>query len=310
MFEPSFLANALRDPDTRSGRDIRRSEIKLRLGVVTEIYPPNHQKNVSKRYVEYSVDVFVMEDAGTVKPYPAVMSDMFASASDKMSYTPRITKTNPSEYYITKGSVVAVLCVNADTQRALIIGGFPNPNLPVISDDPNADQGHHLSFEFNGISVKINKDGELLLLRKGATDESGTTIDGYLDNSGAELTVLKDGSLTVRSGTNTEVSINLNPSNGEINLTCKGNVNVDCGTGNGVVVNQGSHPMVRGDELLTALSSFITTLSSAVSSIPPAPPGAPSGVIGGAPAGALIAKAGADFAAKASKILSLANKVD
>lgn len=278
MYEPSFLKKALREPDDRSGKDLRRSEFKFRLGVVTDIYPPNHKKNKSKRYTEYMVDVFVMEDAATTKPYPAVVSDTFASASDKFSFTPRITKTDPTKYGITEGSFVAVLCINADTQRALIIGGFPNPNLPVISQDP--DEGHHLFFEFNGLMIKINKDGELVLFRKGATNEDGTVKDGYVDNSGAEITLLKDGSVSIRAGTDSKTSIQLDPSRDEINLTCagnvnvscKGNVNVNCGTGNGIVVNSGTQSIIKGDmflqDLTRVLLPIVQTTVAALIAIP------------------------------------------
>lgn len=295
--EPHFFDKFLKDPDFSSGKDLRKSEFKLRVGVVTDIYPPNHSRNVSKKFTEYSVDVFVMENAGTVKTYPAVMSDMFASVSDIFTFTPRLTKKDPSSYYLTKGSTVVVLCVNADTQRALIIGGYPNQNLPVASQEPDA--GHHLFFEFNGLVVRINKDGEFLVQRKGATDENDDVISGYEDGAGAQVAFLKDGTVTIKAGTSKNISIQMNP-DGTINLNSEGNVNINTGSKGGVVINNGSQSMVLGDKLIAALQKFMAAVGSAVTGIP----------TGGPAAGSAINAAALDFTKDVPNILSTTNKVD
>ena len=294
---PSFIKNDISYETSRqSGKDVRYSEYKLRLGVIKAIYPPDHNLNLSKRFYEYAVDVFVMEGAPTIKTYPAVVSDLFASVGDTFSFTPRLAEKQPDRYAFSEGSRVAILCVNSDTQQALIIGGYPNPNLP--ANPPDADQGHHLSFEFNGIKVGINKDGELSLERKGATNSAGEVLDGYADGAGAKISITKDGNVSIQGGTSKNVSIQLNMNTGEVNLNSEGNVNVNA---QGLVVNSGSHPMVRGDEMSSAIQALVNTIASAIA------PGLPTSVEGGA-AKLTITGAVADFAT--AGFLSSNNKVD
>jgi hypothetical protein len=295
---PSFISkNITYDVSASSGKDFRYSEYKLRLGVIKAVYPPNHNLNVSKRFYEYAVDVYVMEGAPTIKTYPAVVSDLFASVGDTFSFTPRLAEEQPDRYAFSKGSRVAILCVNSDIQQALIIGGYPNPNLPV--NPPDADQGHHLNFEFNGIKVNINKDGELSLERKGATDSGGEVLSGYEDGAGAKITMSKDGNVEVKAGSGKNVSIQLNMNTGEVNLNSEGNVNVNA---KGLVVNDGSHPMVKGDSMVSAIADLLTTVATSIA------PGLATPAQGSTASGTITAAVNV-FKANAT-ILSSNNKVD
>ena len=303
---PSFFQKCLSYEPDPTGKELRMSEFKLRTGYVTEIFLPSDKKNVSKKYNEYLVDVLVMESGPTIKSYTAVVSDIFASLADSMQFTPRVTKTGfPGNVQFGKGSTVAILCVNSDIQQALIIGGWPNQNLPVISDQP--DKGHHLSFEFNGVQFDIDNDGNMKLVRKGATDEDGKVKEGYTEGSGATIKLSKDGSVFVQTGSDKKMSLNLNANSGEVNLISDGNVNINCNGQNlnvsgQVVVNDGTHPMVRGDNLVTAISTLVNTIATSLA-------GGLATPQQGAAATATITAALAKFTSDTS-ILSLGNKVD
>jgi hypothetical protein len=303
---PSFIAKDMSyGYSSQSGKDIRFEEIKFRLGVVVDVFPPSDKNNKSKKYYEYAVDVFVMESAPTVKRYPAIVSDSFSAYADHFQYTPRKTDKSPKSYSTSKGSRVAVLCVNSDTQQALIVGGWPNPNLPVISDQP--DKGHHLSFEFNGVQFDIDNDGNVRLVRKGATDEDGKVKEGYTEGSGTTIDLSKDGSIFLQTGSDSKMTFELNKNSGEVNLISEGNVNINCNGQNlnvagKVVVNDGTHPMVRGDNLIQAISTLVASISTSLASGLATP-------AQGAAASTAINAALVKFTSDTG-ILSLGNKVD
>lgn len=294
---PSYLRKSFGSTPDVSGHELRFRETTLRTGEVIAIYPPTDKNNVSKKYYEYKVSVFLSSALKPfdIKTYDCVMMDAFGSVADSLQYTPRLSTQNAQ---VDRGSFVLVLCNQGDTQQGVIIGAYPNPNLPTVQDQ--TDLGHHLSFEFNGVLVDIDKDGALSIQRFGATDEDGSVMSDYSSGGGNSITMDKDGNVLVQAGGDKDVSIELKAT-GEINLKSVGNVSVDCGTGSGLVVNSGSHPIIKGD-------TFLTDLMKMLGQIVPATAAAMNVAAPGS--GVPLVQSFAEFSGKISTYLSTANKVD
>ena len=297
----------MRPISSESGFLQNLSENNLRMGYVTNAYAPTDTQNASKRHYEYDVMCYVTNSNGKVTPkeyFKCVVMDTFGAAADSFYFTPRNIKANEVDTTpISKGSCVLILCVNSDMNQGVIIGGYPNLDTDPITD--KTDLGHHLRFVFNGIQVSINDDGSISMVRNGATDNSGAVKDQYKDNGGASVKMEADGSITVASGTSNAVSMKLDPVNGQINLTGKGDVTVKCDTGSGLVINDGTHPMVRGDEMMSAITALMNSVAQSLTAITPGP--ATTGGVAAVPA---IQAAIAQFQSKTTQILSSSNKVD
>lgn len=283
---PSYLRPSIGVPNTISNFTLNYSENSLRTGVVEEIFPPTHPQNRSKRYSEYNVGVIYNRGTGPAsytRYFNCIQMDTFGSFADHFNATLRKSTQSPKDVSLTKGARVLVLCVNDDTTQGVIIGNLPNSNVPVVQED----LGHHLSFEFNGVQVEINKDGELSLTRKGPTDEAGNVLSGFEDGAGATIKMAASGNIEMSSGQNV-VSVALDGENGSLNLTCT----------EGVVINSGSQSMVQGENLAASITTLMNTIATNVAAI--APNGAAiAGVINGAMA---------NF--RSSDFLSTKNKVD
>jgi hypothetical protein len=286
---PSFLANdVVSTTQAASGFSLNLNEYALRLGQVTQVIPPNSPDNRGGKHYEYEVLAFVSDGRGNMIAktyYNCVVSDIFGSAADSFTYTQRkSTATNPSNYYLSKGSNVAILCVNGSTFQPLIVGGYPNAGTQPATED----LGHHLSFEFNGVQFNIDKDGQVAIKRRGPTNDDGTVVSGQEENGGATVLMTSDGSLSIQSGNGNQVKVDLDATNGSLNLTCT----------EGVVINSGSYSMVQGEKIAASITTLMTTIAANL--VPIAPNGAAiAGVINGAMA---------NF--KSSDFLSTKNKVD
>lgn len=173
------------------------SDPVMRVGRVSKAYSPNEATNGNKRHFEYDVEV-EHSDFGsnfTTITYPrARVVSLFGGIADYLRFTPRIEAPKAPE--LTQGSLVLVLCINGDTQQAVIIGGIPHPKRE--KDDPS--KGHNLEFSFNGIFLTINQDGELEAKFRGATNPDNTLASSA--DPAAEGTLIqfkKDGNIEVES---------------------------------------------------------------------------------------------------------------
>jgi hypothetical protein len=283
------------------------SENNLRMGYVTNSYASTDAQNSSKSHYQYDVMCYVSNSNGKVTPkeyFKCVVMDTFGAAADSFYFTPRSIKADEiNTTPFSKGSCVLILCVNSDMNQGVIIGGYPNLDTKPVTD--STDLGHHLRFLFNGVQISINDDGSVSMVRNGATDDLGEVKSQYKDNGGATVKMETDGSVMVSSGTSNAVSIKLDPSSGQINLTSKGDVTVKCDTGKGLVINEGSHPMVRGDEMVNAIVSLMNGVANSLNAITPG-----AATTGGVAAIPGIQAAIAQFQAQSTQYLSNFNKVD
>jgi hypothetical protein len=175
------------------------SNIRLRVGEVQAVFGPKHALNVSKKRNEYQVHVTHRANRTIVtKLYEhCFLSDMFGSFADFIRFTLRAdpsARRNPVKPGV--GAKVLILCINGESQNAVILSGIPDAGREADPDPDPDEDGHHLQAVFNGVEFDINKDGELLITYGGATNADATLADGVdQDAVGTFITLRKDGSV-------------------------------------------------------------------------------------------------------------------
>jgi phage baseplate assembly protein gpV len=191
---PSYLCV---DNDWAGALDVLR-DATLRVGEVVEAISPtdsaNKDSNTKNKCWVYIVNVSYRDGTGarSVVPYRCVVADLFGGLGDHFRHTVRrADKVLPTEFGA--GSQVIILCVNADKNDALIVGGMRHRKD--VSADPSET---FLDFVFNGVHVAIDKDGALTVEVPGATKLDGSPDDNRdSNNQGSKVTFAKDGVITV-----------------------------------------------------------------------------------------------------------------
>jgi hypothetical protein len=209
------------------------NNIRLRIGEVQEIVYPSDKKSRSKKFIEYRVFVQHRENGtATTKMYEnCVLSNLFGGFADQLHYTLRTDKSAGQKNggkqpgMPGKGAKVLLLCVNGETHSPIIIGGLRE--VETDSDPKDGSTGHNLFFEFNGVNIVIDKDGQLVLTVKGATKADGKPADGVAtDRLPSTVKVEKDGKITAstKDGKNSVVI----EQSGKITITSEKEFNVVC----------------------------------------------------------------------------------
>lgn len=233
---PSFLGASIRGETGSIGRN---DNTLLRIGEVKKIIYPDDDKSISKAFIEYAVEVSHKDANGisTAVPYIAcLLQNVFGGKADKLKYTFRPDKQSDNDDSDTiwgVGSKVLILCLNGDQDNAIIMGGINDTGTdPEMKEK---DEGHNLFFEFNGVQVTINKDGELSLMFRGATDEKGELqSSANSDAEGSTITIDKEGTLKFATPKDDQfLTINHKDKKIEMqaqkewNTTIKGTVNIN-----------------------------------------------------------------------------------
>jgi hypothetical protein len=178
----------------------------LRIGVIVESFPANHEKNISKLSTEYDVIAIEQDEdkASTAQLYRNCLSssglgsiadffDVTLRKRKKKKYkgdSPRLKEQN--------GTVCLLLCLDGNSEKAIIVGCFPHPDrkTTLANDEPR------LEGEYNGVNVKVESDGSTSIIFKGATDNDGKIIDS--SQGPTTIKIEKDGSYQVDHKTITQ----------------------------------------------------------------------------------------------------------
>lgn len=207
------------------------SNIEMRLGEVQDIIYPEDPKSLSKTVIEYNVYVqHRARNTAVTRLYQnCILINPLSSLADKAFWTLRKSDSANKKGVngLGLGSKVLILCVNGETNNAIIIGGIRDEK---DTDDLNSKAlGHHLEFIFNGMKAFINKDGELSINYGGKTNSDGET-DVSDSSRNTSLTFLKDGSFQVKTDDgngSVEQAIQINHTNKSIDINAKDHWNVN-----------------------------------------------------------------------------------
>lgn len=178
----------------------------LRVGIIKESYGIADAKNVSKLVPEYDVMVFEQnEDKGaTVIVYKNCMAaaalgsvaDFFEANLRKLKK--KKTKGETPSVNGQNGAVVLILCLDSMSEKGIIVGALSHPDRKTSLTDTEP----HLEGEYNGVNIKVEKDGSTTLTFKGATDNDGKVTDASQGNT--VMKIEKDGSYQVNHKTITQ----------------------------------------------------------------------------------------------------------
>lgn len=255
------------------GQNQTFNDHSLKVGRVIAIYYPDDSNNVNKKFTEYDVEAKYTEgNSPPVKTifYRCVTTSLFGGIADYIRWTPRLDNSTSGPI---KGSLVLLLCQNGNQRQAYIVGGIPQPETQV------KDLAEHsFVFEFNGMNLVINKDGELLLKRKGVTNEEGKVDD--TSGSDSFIQFKKSGDIVLGyldKVASDYASIQIQKANKILQLYAKSHIESKTedefriNTTNGVKVNGADQAWVRGTiyrqkqvELHQKLKGFISALSGIV----------------------------------------------
>lgn len=203
----AVLPSGLLDHDLSadmSGFEKAYRNFAMRIGIVMNAYSANEDKNVSKLTTEYDVLVFEQnEDRGatTILYRNCMSADGLGSIADFFEKTLRKKKKQDNkgtpDLKGQNGAIVLLLCLDAVSDKAIVIGAFPHPKRKTTLTDSEP----HLEGEYNGINIKVEADGSTTLTFKGATDNDGKVIS---DQGTTVLKIEKDGSYEMKHKTITQ----------------------------------------------------------------------------------------------------------
>jgi len=153
--------------------------IRLRAGEVQEIVYPDDERNLSGRFTEYRVLVQHRANGTAVtKMYDhCLLANFLGGLADKVHYTlrPEPSDADSQKNGVGKGSKVLLLCVNGESDNAVILSGMRDGADQTDAQSKAKDLGHHFYFNFNGISFFVDKDGQAVFTYNGKTDIDGKT---------------------------------------------------------------------------------------------------------------------------------------
>lgn len=227
---PSFMSM-----DSFGGNDGHGgfSTFQFLTGEVKKIIYPDDDLSLTKKHIEYQVDVPQRGNGGVYHTvaYPhCLMVNTFGGIADFSKWTLREDSTEQEAgKNVGTGTRVLMLCVDGDTAQCFIIGGIRTDEVKDAKDD-----GHNFKSEFNGVNVSVNKDGELTIKYRGATKVDGTlSDDANKDAEGTNITFNKDGNVTIATPSDKQfVRVNHKDSKIEISadqkteVTCNGDVTI------------------------------------------------------------------------------------
>jgi hypothetical protein len=236
----------------------------LRIGEVQKIFYPEDKENVSKRFVEYQVWVqHRANNTAVTKMYEhCIAIDQLSGVADYSYATYRADNTSTRKDGQRQlgpglGARVILLCINGESQNAVILGGIRNAKSKL--KDKKID-GHHQHTVFNGIDLLINKDGELTLTYGGATKLDGTLLDSVDQEAvGTFVKIEKNGNLTI-SDAKGENKIFVDRVHGKVQVTATEEIDhvakkVRLGDG------ETDDPVVGGNELKKILEDLIKAIN-------------------------------------------------
>lgn len=197
----------------------------LRMGIVTTIYPYNDPKNYTKLTTEYDVTVLEQNENSSctnIVYRNCVSSEGMGSVADYFEKNLRQQTQNDNTGGAVNtsgqnGAIVILLCLDAYTQKAVIIGGLTHPDRQtnLASAEPQ------LYGEYNGVAVVINPDGSTSLTFNGATNQNGEVTDP--SQGPTTVAIATDGSFSVGHSTATFTMAK----SGVVTITATQTINVE-----------------------------------------------------------------------------------
>lgn len=249
-------------PNHKSPYDVIYNSFSLRVGYAIRKHYPEDNNLEYQNGITYDVVCIGSDGIGPVNIYVynrCPVASFLGSVADKQSVVLRtadVTDDKLTQDTINKSTKVLVLCINGRNTHGVIVACLPH----LTNNDTLKKDGNNLQFEFNGINININKDGELKLLYKSPTAADSSPLDkNAAKSSGSYLQFAKDGSINLQTGGDSPAS-KINLTYQDI-LTVSNTKKIHLDTP-AVEIGAASQGMVRGNQFRDDLSSFLNSLSN------------------------------------------------
>jgi hypothetical protein len=226
---------SLEDQETVSAFNTTYKNFGLKAGIITKAYESDDGSNLSKIGPEY--DVLVIEqDAdrsiSAIQYKNCIMAETFGNIADFFEFKLRAqTKQsggsgrNPAKQ---NGALVLLLCLDGAAEKGIILKALKHPARKEILDK---EKGLHMHGEFNGLNIKVDKDGAFKITFKGPRDDDGKYTNTEAGGSFVEIN--KDGQIDLNSGNDDYIRIDKKNKDIELNagqhigLTAKKNIELN-----------------------------------------------------------------------------------
>lgn len=256
------------------------TDFALRVGTIVRQYAPTDDQNITRATWEYDVEAVITDGVGqpTLITYPhCIMASMFGSVGDYFAYAPRISEKQqtaddkPDFEGRLQGALVCLLAPNGNSaQAAVIIGAAQHPGAPAAAPE---FQNPLLRFEYNGLFVEINSDGDLGVIRKGATKIDGKPVKDNDDGKNAEIRLNKEGAVTLKTGDGKQ-RLHLDLASGKVVVDADQGVDINVTQGKlktacaqGVELGGAAEKLIKGTTYQTAEKAFLSQLGTAVNQL-------------------------------------------
>ena len=231
----------------------------LRFGVVIKTYPKNDSGNISGLAPEYDVLTFEQNENKSSTPITyrnCLSSEGLGSIADFFEKTLRVQnrKGSDTDTKDQNGAIVLVLCLNGVSDKGIIIGAITHPDRVSTL----VDAGPRLEGEFNGVNIKVEKDGSTTLTFNGATDNDGNIIDS--SQGPTTLSIETDGSVQIM---NKGVTQRLEKG-GVASLTAQNNINNTTQKGFNVTAQQDIDNTTQKSFNITAQQDISLTATNSI----------------------------------------------
>lgn len=255
LSDGTVLTSALSGAPRPKASQVYRMDFGFKRGVVKAIYYPEQKENVSKQFVEY--DVIVTDEradggAATVIYSRCQTMDKFATANNFETFTLQ-GNTSKDQGRYKQGAQVLLLAINGNAAAAkgVIVGGLSYP----AATKPKASDGQFYESQFNGINVKIDKDGQYSLTFNTPIDADRKKKDSKA--AGTKMEIFKDGRMKFSDNenqsweidrvnqkstwTNGAESITIDKKNKKIDLVSSGTTSETISDSKSVTVSKKDH---------------------------------------------------------------------
>jgi hypothetical protein len=190
----SNLGTVTYEQSSLTASSYRSNNTSLKAGTVTRVLYPENDQNISKQFIEYTVESLekMSSELTTINTYNnCIASNSFGSINNKCNATYQAATGEG-----TVGSRVLLLCINGiSSGNANIILGGLDPLVEGKKDIKSAADGQFFDFNFNGINFVIDKDGAMQLTFNSFIDLKGKKANEKA--AGTQVRISKEGQFTI-----------------------------------------------------------------------------------------------------------------
>lgn len=170
----------------------------IKRGVITAIYYPDEEDNISKKWIEYDVSVLEERADGSVTSVQYLRCqaiDLFGSLENYVQFAFLPPKSQEDKIF-KQGShvLIASLSGNNGYGKCVILGGLPDTTQDAKYKAPKKEDGIFYKFSFNGVDIEINKDGEYSLVFNSPMQDDKRVNEKA---AGTSFSINKDGVVSI-----------------------------------------------------------------------------------------------------------------